>query len=143
MPELQRTQDEHIEFACSQNSTLAPFDANNIWTVVGEWTAVITDCAKWLNGRGVGARWDGTWFPTSDTPVLGTCTNLTGDSSTFSDDYKVFLRKYVYVLLFCYGFLLTIAFRVPFWDVFFQLGIGKSRLTLPSPLKDGYGGRGR
>lgn len=75
------------------NSTLAPFSSSNIWTVVGEWTAVMTDCALWLNGRGVGARWDGTWNPGPGTLVLGSCTNLTGDSANFADDYKTFLRK--------------------------------------------------
>lgn len=28
---------------------------------VGEWTGAQTDCAKWLNGRGIGARYDGTY----------------------------------------------------------------------------------
>ena len=59
----------------------------------GEWSNAITDCAQWLNGRGVGARWDGTWQPNQ--PTLGSCDGYTGNMSTFSDDYKTFLRKYV------------------------------------------------
>ncbi|KAJ5746460.1 hypothetical protein N7520_011642 [Penicillium odoratum] len=31
------------------------------WTIVGEWTGAMTDCAKYLNGKGVGARYDGTY----------------------------------------------------------------------------------
>ncbi|KAI5122292.1 hypothetical protein M0805_002371 [Coniferiporia weirii] len=92
--ELSRSQDEHISFACSLNSSLTDFDENDLWTIVGEWSAASTDCALWLNGRGVGARWDGTYFPTSDTPVLGSCAGLTGSSANFSSDYKTFLRQY-------------------------------------------------
>ncbi|OCB84685.1 glycoside hydrolase family 5 protein [Sanghuangporus baumii] len=62
--------------------------------IVGEWSTANTDCAKWLNGRGIGSRWDGTWFPQQGTPVLGSCAGLTGDSENFSSNYKTFLRKY-------------------------------------------------
>ncbi|KAL5486001.1 hypothetical protein ACEPAI_7045 [Sanghuangporus weigelae] len=92
--ELSRSNDEHISFACSLISGLADFDQNNLWTVVGEWSTANTDCAKWLNGRGVGSRWDGTWFPQQGTTVLGSCAGLTGDSENFSSNYKTFLRKY-------------------------------------------------
>ncbi|CDR41190.1 CYFA0S06e03532g1_1 [Cyberlindnera fabianii] len=30
-------------------------------SLVGEWSGAITDCAKWLNGVGTGARYDGTF----------------------------------------------------------------------------------
>ncbi|EIN04828.1 glycoside hydrolase family 5 protein [Punctularia strigosozonata HHB-11173 SS5] len=91
--ELSRSEDEHIAFACNTTlPTLKVFAASNIYTIIGEWSNAPTDCAKWLNGRGVGARWDGTWFD-ANTP-LGNCTGWTGDMSTFSDDYKTFLRKY-------------------------------------------------
>jgi glucan 1,3-beta-glucosidase len=58
---------------------------------MGEWSGAMTDCAKWLNGRNKGARWDGSL---DGGPVLGTCSNMTGDSAGFSDNYKTFLRKY-------------------------------------------------
>ena len=54
------------------------------WTVVGEWTGALTDCAKWLNGRYKGARYDGT-FPGSskvgscDGKYVGTVAGLSGD----------------------------------------------------------------
>lgn len=57
----------------------------------GEWSTAVTDCAKWLNGRGVGSRWDGTYGDGNE--ALGSCTGYTGDYSTFSDDYKQYLRK--------------------------------------------------
>ena len=83
------------QFACSLIPDLSNFNNKNLWTVLGEWSAASTDCALWLNGRNVGSRWDGTWFPGPGTPVLGSCAGLTGDSGNFSSDYKTFLRKYV------------------------------------------------
>ncbi|KAG1757219.1 glycoside hydrolase family 5 protein [Suillus lakei] len=59
---------QHIEEACSHGSSLADFD---LWIIVGEWTPASTDCAKWLNGRGTGARYDGS-----------------------ISDYKTFMRQY-------------------------------------------------
>lgn len=108
VPELQRSFSDHIsvqtfclvlnfclfsssQFACSSMADLTNFATKNIWTVVGEWSTAVTDCALWLNGRGVGARWDGTWF-TSNVP-LGSCDGWTGSSSNFTNDYKTFLRQ--------------------------------------------------
>jgi hypothetical protein len=102
------------QFACSSMADLTNFAQHNIFTVVGEWSTAVTDCTQWLNGtdsdrtpaslnsadasslsigRGVGARWDGTWYQ-PNTP-FGSCDGWTGSSSTFSSDYKTFLRKYV------------------------------------------------
>ncbi|TDL25870.1 glycoside hydrolase [Rickenella mellea] len=92
--ELSRTWDEHISFACTLIPDMVTFNNNNLWVLLGEWSGAPTDCAKWLNGRGVGARWDNTWFPSGSTQYFGNCTTVSGDSSNFSDDYKTFLRKY-------------------------------------------------
>jgi glucan 1,3-beta-glucosidase len=62
----------------------------HLWTIVGEWTPAMMDCAKYLNGRGIGARYDGT-FPGS--PRVGSCTGLTGSGASFSPNYKTFLRQ--------------------------------------------------
>lgn len=43
----------HISTACAFGASMA---TNNKWTVAGEWSGAYTDCAYWLNGRGVGAR---------------------------------------------------------------------------------------
>ncbi|KAM3067551.1 hypothetical protein ACMFMG_000133 [Clarireedia jacksonii] len=59
---------EHVQVACSQASSLAATDK---WTIVGEFTGAQTDCAKWLNGFGVGSRYDGT-YPGS-TATYGSC----------------------------------------------------------------------
>lgn len=79
--------DQHISTACDA-SELTSF--TTLWTIVGEWTPAMTDCAKYLNGRNVGARYDGT-YPGST--YVGSCDGLTGSGSSFSSGYKTFLRK--------------------------------------------------
>jgi hypothetical protein len=80
--------DQHISTACSKREQYTSF---HLWTVVGEWTLASTDCARCGNGRGTGARYDGT-FPGSS--YIGNCTLRTGHGSAFSDEYKTFLRKF-------------------------------------------------
>ncbi|PPQ85378.1 hypothetical protein CVT25_006409 [Psilocybe cyanescens] len=93
--ELNRTFDEHVSWACTNIlPPLASYASSNLWTVSGEWSNAVTDCAKWLNGRGVGARWDGTWFPGPGTQVHGSCADFTGNYTTWTQDYIDFLRKY-------------------------------------------------
>ena len=79
---------DHINTACGEQSALSGFD---LWLIVGEWSTSPTDCAPYLNGRGVGARYDGTY---SGSSYVGSCTGLTGSASTFSSAYKTFLRQY-------------------------------------------------
>ncbi|KAI0059440.1 glycoside hydrolase family 5 protein [Artomyces pyxidatus] len=79
----------HIQAACATQSTLGPFN-QQLWTIVGEWTPAMTDCAKYLNGRGVGARYDGS-YPGSS--YVGSCNGQTGSASSFSSAYKTFLRQ--------------------------------------------------
>lgn len=86
--EVSRSYQDHISAACDFASSLSSFD---LWIIVGEWTPAPTDCAKYLNGRGVGARYDGS-YPGSTR--VGSCTGLTGSASTFSSSYKTFLRQY-------------------------------------------------
>jgi len=56
--QLQMGIKDHLSTACSFGASMA---TNNKWTIAGEWSGAMTDCAKWLNGRGVGARYDGTY----------------------------------------------------------------------------------
>lgn len=98
----------HLSTACSKAGTLGDFSSNHIWTIVGEWSLASTDCAKYvsshhpnsintydffryLNGRGVGARYDGSH---SGSSYIGSCSGKTGSGSSFSNDYKTFLRKF-------------------------------------------------
>ncbi len=81
----------HIRSACGNARALSDFDESHLWTIVGEWTPAMTDCAKYLNGRGVGARYDGSIR--QGAPRYGSCAGKTGKGSTFSQEYKDFLRK--------------------------------------------------
>ena len=82
------TTNEHLQLACNQTEILESYELD---VVVGEWCPAITDCAKYLNGRGVGARFDGT-YPNST--YVGDCSLYTGSGASFSGDYKEFLRKF-------------------------------------------------
>ncbi|KAH9973194.1 glycoside hydrolase family 5 protein [Lactifluus volemus] len=84
-----QSQSQHISTACSEASNLVSSN-QNLWTVVGEWSPAMTDCAKYLNGRGTGSRYDGS-YPGSSR--VGSCTGLTGSGASFSESYKVFLRQ--------------------------------------------------
>lgn len=90
--QLELSEAQHINYSCQFIDSLVPYAKSNLNTITGEWSTAITDCAKWLNGRNVGARWDGTFA--SGEPTFGNCTGWTGNMSTFSDDYKTFLRQY-------------------------------------------------
>lgn len=81
------TQTQHLADICHRASDLSTFD---LWLIVGEWTPSPNDCAKYLNGRGVGARYDGS-YPGST--FVASCNGHTGAASTFSADFKTFLRK--------------------------------------------------
>ncbi|KAK7032151.1 hypothetical protein VNI00_013325 [Paramarasmius palmivorus] len=86
--EVSRSNQEHINVACNYAGEISSFD---LWTIIGEWTPAPTDCAKYLNGRGRGARYDGSF---SGSSRVGSCNGKTGSSSSFSNDYKTFLRQY-------------------------------------------------
>ncbi|KAF5352453.1 hypothetical protein D9756_005900 [Leucocoprinus leucothites] len=79
---------QHIQEACSRAGDLrnAP-----LWVIVGEWSPAKTDCAKYLNGYGVGARYDGT---KSGFERHGSCADKTGNGANFSAKYKTFLRQF-------------------------------------------------
>lgn len=87
------TYPQHISTACARGKEVASWAATsgNLWTIVGEWTVTPYDCAKYLNGRGVGARYDGS-YPGST--KHGVCSPFTGPTSAFPDYYKTFMRQY-------------------------------------------------
>ena len=82
-----RSNQDHINSACSNGATLAN---SQLWAIVGEWTPAMTDCAKYLNGRGVGSRYDGSYDGES---AVGSCSGKTGSISDLSSSYKTFLRQ--------------------------------------------------
>ncbi|RQM08354.1 hypothetical protein DH86_00002601 [Scytalidium sp. 3C] len=82
---------DHISTACSAGPQVAGTDK---WTVVGEWTGAQTDCAKWLNGLGKGARYDGT-YPGSSTSYGSCQTKYTGTVDGLLDVDKSNLEYFV------------------------------------------------
>ncbi|KAJ1030870.1 hypothetical protein NDA18_002099 [Ustilago nuda] len=84
------SEDQRLNNYCSQADGLASSD-KNLWTIVGEWSTAPTDCAKHLNGRFVGARYDASFGRGSY--YVGSCANKSGDGSRFSDAYKAQLKR--------------------------------------------------
>jgi glucan 1,3-beta-glucosidase len=60
--------------------------------MTGEWSVAATDCAKYLNGRGIGSRYDGSYGGESE--HIGDCSAMTGSGDNFTDEYKEFLGKF-------------------------------------------------
>ncbi|KAJ5773494.1 Exo-beta-1-3-glucanase (Exg1) [Penicillium paradoxum] len=81
----------HISNVCSfANDHVKTSDK---WTVVGEWTGAMTDCARHLNGKGVGARYDGT-FPGSQ--AIGSCAGKsTGSVGAMSETDRANTRRFI------------------------------------------------
>ena len=65
------------------------------WNVAGEFSAALTDCAKWLNGVGIGSRYDGTFFKDGQTSYpIGSCQN-NDDINSWSTERKENTRRYI------------------------------------------------
>ncbi|PWY72373.1 exo-beta-1,3-glucanase [Aspergillus heteromorphus CBS 117.55] len=82
---------DHVKTACALGTQhLVKSDKP---VVVGEWTGALTDCAKYLNGIGNAARYDGTYLSSTK---LGDCSNkATGSSANLSPDEKANTRRYI------------------------------------------------
>ncbi|EDO15661.1 exoglucanase repeat family protein [Vanderwaltozyma polyspora DSM 70294] len=88
---------KHInDFAISISEELSSHSA-----FVGEWSGAITDCATWLNGIGVGSRYDGTFSSNSSSSTFGrsttnnrTCTSQ-NPVSEWSNEYKIQVRQFI------------------------------------------------
>lgn len=88
--QVARSPTDHVKAACALGPQLAGTDK---WVVVGEWAGAQTDCAKWLNGLGKGARYDGT-FP--DSYRVGSCDGkYTGTVAGLSKDDKDNLSTFI------------------------------------------------
>jgi glucan 1,3-beta-glucosidase len=87
---LQRSPNEFFNTACSKASQLLQTDK---WTIVGEWCGALTDCARWLNGRNTGARYDGTF---GGGARIGSCDGkYSGSVAALSGDDKNNIRRYI------------------------------------------------
>ncbi|KAF2822444.1 glycoside hydrolase [Ophiobolus disseminans] len=82
--------DGHISMACDFGKQMA---STGKPTIAGEWTGGITDCAKWLNGKDKGARYDGTLQGSSK---LGDCYGKsTGSVASLSSDDKSNIGRFI------------------------------------------------
>lgn len=86
--ELQMSIQDHIDTACNWG-----WDAKkeNKWNVCGEWSAALTDCARWLNGVGRGARWSGDYDGVN---YIDSCDAFIGVLD-WPDWHKVNVIKYI------------------------------------------------
>ena len=80
----------HVNSACDFGASMA----QETFTIInGEWTGAQTDCAKWLNGLGVGARYDGTYPGSSK--IGDSARKDVGTVDGLSDDEKKNIRSFV------------------------------------------------
>ncbi|KAK9480146.1 glycoside hydrolase superfamily [Lipomyces japonicus] len=95
LAENQRNIDAHVQYACTVGDSITQ---DTLWTVIGEWSAALTDCAEWLNGVYRGSRYDGSYETDrtdgSQVTAVGSCENR-WNISTWSDQDKTNSRKYV------------------------------------------------
>lgn len=80
---------DRLQFFCNMRDTLAS-SQRNLYTVVGEWSNAITDCARYVNSRNQGSRYDGS-YPGSTR--IGSCKGKSGSGANFSQDYKNYLKQ--------------------------------------------------
>ncbi|CAG8635420.1 46468_t:CDS:2 [Gigaspora margarita] len=114
-------------FTCSNKADI--ISNQGIWTLVGEWSLAITDCTKWLNGFGRGARYDGT-YENDHGPICPNCTcQGEGNYLNWTNDYKNYLKQYASAQMDAYEagigwiFWNFKAENSPHWD--FMLGISE------------------
>lgn len=89
--------EDHISTACQFGDEMAGV---NKWTISGEWTGAMTDCAKWLNGRGEGARYDGTY---EGSYYIGSCEGkATGTVAGLSEEDKRGIAAFIQAQIVAY-----------------------------------------
>ncbi|MCJ1421135.1 exo-1,3-beta-glucanase [Xylographa parallela] len=81
---------QHRQLVCNNAVSYTANQAH--WTVVGEWTAAMTDCAPALNGYLIGARYDGTYPGSSFVGSCATINDLTTWPQTYRDDVRGYIE---------------------------------------------------
>ncbi|RYO96449.1 hypothetical protein DL766_003954 [Monosporascus sp. MC13-8B] len=91
----------HAAAACGFGDLMAT--ANKV-TISGEWSGAMTDCAKWLNGRGVGARYDGTFnFNGQTSQRIGSCDGkYSGTVDQLSEADRANIRRFIHAQMVAY-----------------------------------------
>lgn len=86
------TWDQHITAACDKKTDMLN---STLWQIVGEFSPSPTECGGSPHISGIdvtaGSRWDGT---APNTTAIGSCIGLSGSATTFSQEFKEFMRKY-------------------------------------------------
>jgi glucan 1,3-beta-glucosidase len=93
---------DRISFACGSYKDEITHSMTGFGpTMAGEWSQADTDCTKWLNGVGMGARWEGKFdgadgserhCPTLDQQC--SCDVPNAAPSTWTPEYKLFLKTF-------------------------------------------------
>ncbi|GAM83462.1 hypothetical protein ANO11243_014500 [Dothideomycetidae sp. 11243] len=84
---------QHNAAACAFGAQMAQ---NSRPTIAGEFSGALTDCALWLNGRNVGARYDGSYKGPGGSSPIGSCAGKTqGSTADLSDDDKTNIRNFL------------------------------------------------
>jgi len=124
---------QHRQAVCSNAATYSGADK---WTIVGEWTAAMTDCAPALNGYGIGSRYDGT-YPGS-APGVATCSGfqfIDSWNSTYKDDTRGYIEAQMEQFEYNTKGWIFWNFKAPFaqeWSMFDLVDNG----VFPQPLSD-------
>ncbi|KAF2858080.1 glycoside hydrolase family 5 protein [Piedraia hortae CBS 480.64] len=123
---------QHRQYVCNAGASYAGGDK---WTIIGEWSAAMTDCAAALNGYGIGARYDGT-YPGST--YHGSCDGK-NSIDQWSESWKNDVRGFIEAQMEVYekrtnGWIFW-NFKTegaPDWDAFRLIDAG----IFPQPLSD-------
>jgi glucan 1,3-beta-glucosidase len=71
------------------------------WVIAGEWAAAMTDCARYLNGYGKGARYDGSF---GGAAAVESCAGRSsGSVAQLPGDQKSNMRTFIEAQLQSYG----------------------------------------
>ena len=88
---LAMSPEEHVWAACSFGGDMRA--VTNKWTISGEWCGATTDCTRYLNGYGRGARFDGSFEGSS---YVGSCAGLSsGSVAQLPEHQKQDMRRYI------------------------------------------------
>ncbi|KAL1925529.1 uncharacterized protein VTP21DRAFT_412 [Calcarisporiella thermophila] len=93
---LKLSRNEKLFFPCADwRKDLIEAKQKNIMTIVGEWSVAINDCGPFLNGVGIGTRWEGTYDNSSAHCPNKPCT-CTGseDWELWTPEYRKYLRTF-------------------------------------------------
>lgn len=86
---------EHVDAACALSGEMTGVSGKHV--IAGEWCGAMTDCTKWLNGYGRGARFDGSFQSNYEGGTyIGSCAGLTsGSVAQLPGNQKWEMRRYI------------------------------------------------